>query len=327
MPKAVDGWKVCSRCGVRKEATEENFGKSPRSSDGFSGMCRECCKMQARQQREVNPEASREASRRWKEKNREYSVERALLWNKTNPERRKATQRKYSEKYRQEHREELQEKNKKYRQEHKDEIREKHKAYREMCKLTDPDKVQRTQKQTRERLRGYYREYARSWRAGHKELLREYRSKYYENNRERRREHCRQRTRAILRGEKGSIPLMKRRMRNMISRCLNERGYAKYSRTRDILGCTYEELLAHLGPKPAGDTHIDHVAPCAQAQTEEELLKLQHYTNLRWLPAIDNICKSSNRTPEGEEMCRKLLGREWIESHPATDKSDEEVLA
>jgi len=66
-----------------------------------------------------------------------------------------------------------------------------------------------------------------------------------------------------------------------------------------------------LGPKPEGDYHLDHICPCAQAQNEEELIKLQHYSNFRWLPAKENLIKSSNRVPEAEEMCKTLLGRDW----------------
>jgi hypothetical protein len=81
-----------------------------------------------------------------------------------------------------------------------------------------------------------------------------------------------------------------------------------------MIGCTVQELLDYLGPRPDSDSQIDHICPCAQAQNEEELLKLQHYTNLRWLSPLANCIKKHHKTPEGEELCRKLLGREWIDS-------------
>lgn len=83
--------------------------------------------------------------------------------------------------------------------------------------------------------------------------------------------------------------------------------------TKELLGCSFQDLLTHLGQKPTENSHIDHICPCAQAQNEQELLKLQHYTNLRWLPAEENLKKSDNKTPEAEEMCKKLLDREWID--------------
>ena len=39
--------------------------------------------------------------------------------------------------------------------------------------------------------------------------------------------------------------------------------------------------------------HIDHVIPNASAITEDDLIKLQHYTNLQYLYAKDNLQKSA----------------------------------
>jgi hypothetical protein len=86
----------------------------------------------------------------------------------------------------------------------------------------------------------------------------------------------------------------------------------KTRRTHHLLGCSYETLMDHLGDKPTMDAHLDHVCPISQATSTIEAEALCHYTNLRWLPAEANLAKSDSWTPEGEEICRKLLGREWI---------------
>ena len=39
--------------------------------------------------------------------------------------------------------------------------------------------------------------------------------------------------------------------------------------------------------------HIDHIIPLATAKTEEEVIKLNHYTNLQLLKAKDNLKKGS----------------------------------
>jgi hypothetical protein len=88
--------------------------------------------------------------------------------------------------------------------------------------------------------------------------------------------------------------------------------YSKKSHTHELLQCSYEELQKHLGNKPDGEIHLDHICPCAQAQNEEELIKLQHWSNFRWLEASENESKSDNWTEEGEQKCRELLSREWI---------------
>jgi hypothetical protein len=42
-----------------------------------------------------------------------------------------------------------------------------------------------------------------------------------------------------------------------------------------------------------GKWHVDHIIPLSSANTEEEIYKLCHYTNLQPLWAEDNIKKSN----------------------------------
>jgi hypothetical protein len=105
---------------------------------------------------------------------------------------------------------------------------------------------------------------------------------------------------------------MAQNLRWIIRGTLKHGGYTKRSKTTQILGADFETVQKHLGTTPEYEHHIDHICPIAQAQNEEEVLKLCHYTNLRYLPAEENLQKSDKKTPEGEEMCRKLLNREWI---------------
>ena len=106
-------------------------------------------------------------------------------------------------------------------------------------------------------------------------------------------------------------------MRNDISSLINSslrcKGFKKNSKTSQLLNCSIQEFQTYLGSKPDGNIELDHICPCGQANNEEELIKLQHYSNFRWLTAEENIQKSDNKTPEAEEMCIKLLGRNWID--------------
>lgn len=89
--------------------------------------------------------------------------------------------------------------------------------------------------------------------------------------------------------------------------------YSKKKSTLKMIGCTFEFLLEHLGPNTLKiGYHIDHMCPCAQAQNEEELLKLQHYTNLQVISSIENIKKSNKATDLAVQKCREILNREWI---------------
>lgn len=144
-----------------------------------------------------------------------------------------------------------------------------------------------------------------------KAKIKERHKKYNETHKQTVRQKIREWHQSVKRGEKGETRLLKIKVKCLIKNTIKGNFYSKTSKTANMLGCSYEELMTHLGPKPDGDYHLDHICPCAQAQNEEELIKLQHYLNLRWLNAEENLSKSDSKTPKGEEMCLKLLGREW----------------
>jgi hypothetical protein len=90
-----------------------------------------------------------------------------------------------------------------------------------------------------------------------------------------------------------------------ISNALKRYGYRKKSRTAEILGCSMEEFKAHIESQfldgMSWDNrslwHIDHIMPVSMAKTEDELIRLNHYRNLRPMWAKDNLSKS-DKTPD-----------------------------
>lgn len=91
-------------------------------------------------------------------------------------------------------------------------------------------------------------------------------------------------------------------------------GYSKNTKAYSLLGCTFQDLLQHLGVTSSEDyegKHLDHICPNDQAKTPSELRKLQHYSNLRLVPKEVNRAKGFKETPEGKKLCRDLLGRDW----------------
>lgn len=77
--------------------------------------------------------------------------------------------------------------------------------------------------------------------------------------------------------------------------------FKKNDNTENILGCSIEEFKLHLEKQFTdgmtignhGDWHLDHIIPISSAKTEEEVIKLNHYTNFQPLWAIDNIKKGN----------------------------------
>jgi hypothetical protein len=88
-------------------------------------------------------------------------------------------------------------------------------------------------------------------------------------------------------------------LRNRITTAFNRKNIVKGSKTENMLGCDWFFLQKYIQNKFTegmtwenyGEWHIDHIKPLALAKTEDELIKLNHYTNLQPLWAEENILK------------------------------------
>ena len=79
--------------------------------------------------------------------------------------------------------------------------------------------------------------------------------------------------------------------------------FIKKSKTIDILGCPIVEFRDFILSKcPEGTSlkdfgkfgyHLDHIIPISSAKTEEDIIKLNHYTNFQPLWWSDNLSKSN----------------------------------
>jgi hypothetical protein len=118
---------------------------------------------------------------------------------------------------------------------------------------------------------------------------------YREKNKEKRNEYTRNR--------KLTDPVFKLKhlMNSRLRIFLKSKNLQKYNKTFAIVGCTPQELKIHIESKflygmswdNQGEWHIDHVIPLSSGKSEEEIIKLCHYTNLQPLWAIDNMKKGS----------------------------------
>ena len=104
-------------------------------------------------------------------------------------------------------------------------------------------------------------------------------------------------------------PLFKLRsnIRTSICTCIRKKGYKKINKTEQILGCNFEQLREHLEKQfqpwmnwenygtptdkiiEANKTwDVDHIIPLKTAKTEEDIIRLNHYTNLQPLCSYYN---------------------------------------
>ena len=96
---------------------------------------------------------------------------------------------------------------------------------------------------------------------------------------------------------------MKTRTRNRIAQIYHNGEFKKSQSTNEMIGCTWEQLHSHListalsryGIWCAYDKYeIDHIIPIMTATTEEEIIALNHYSNLQLLTPEDH----KNKTKE-----------------------------
>lgn len=173
----------------------------------------------------------------------------------------------YSRKYRQEHSDYIREYNRKYRQEHLEHIKEMQNEYY----LKNKDYVKK-------KSASYYKE--------NKESVLKTHTIYVKTKRK---------NDSLYKTKEG----VKSCIRSSFKRACQGK-YRKGKKTEEILGCTMDFFISYIESKfqegmsfdNYGKWHIDHIIPLATAQTEEDIYKLCHYTNLQPLWARDNIIKS-----------------------------------
>jgi len=101
------------------------------------------------------------------------------------------------------------------------------------------------------------------------------------------------------RRKKDSLFNFKDKTRSLLyNSIIKRKGYSKKSKTQEILGCSFEFFFNYIEKQfkdgmTWDNIHLDHIKPLVLATTEEEVLKLNHYTNFQPLFAIDNLKKGS----------------------------------
>lgn len=123
------------------------------------------------------------------------------------------------------------------------------------------------------------------WRENNKDKINEYRREYQKN-----------------RLSKDPLYKLSSSIRNRIGLSFKRNGYTKNSSTYEILGCSFEDFKLYLQDlfkdgmswENQGEWHLDHIIPVSSANSEEDIIKLNHYKNFQPLWAIDNIKKSNS---------------------------------
>ena len=175
------------------------------------------------------------------------------------------------------------------------------------------EKIAKTKKIYRKNNPEYQKEYSRQYYENNrikilknqksyirlnKEYQKEYQKEYRKDNKSKNRKYYEKSYAKIK-----ATPLLKlkKNLRGRITDAFKVSFWTKNNTTKKMLGCNFETAHKHLERQFTkcmswenhGEWHIDHIIPLASAQTEEELIKLCHYTNLQPLWAIDNLMKGA----------------------------------
>ena len=181
----------------------------------------------------------------------------------------------------------------------KEENKLKRKIYREKNR----EKLLRYSKLYSKKNRKKKNENLKKWRAANKgRVLEAGRISYHKNRKKR----CDQ-SWAYQKKRKENDLFFKTKIniRILITNSFKKKSYKKTSKVSNILGCSFEELKVHIECQfHAGMSwenrnlwHIDHIMPVSMAKTYDEVVRLNHYRNLRPLWAHENLAKS-DKTPD-----------------------------
>ena len=250
--------KVCYVCKIEKEFSE--FYKDKSTKDGFYYSCKICSK----------------ANKNKKNYQKEYYInnrEKKLKYQKDYQSTNNEVISKYQKEYQKEYYLNNKHKN-------KDKVKEYSKKYYELNK---EKKI----------------EYSKEYYLNNKEYKKIYSKEYNIKNKEKNREKFK------LKIKTNTIFRLSKKMRDLLIRNFKNKGFNKTSKTSEILGCSFEELKLYLESKFEswmtwenkglynGEFNygwdIDHIIPLASAETEEDIIRLNHYTNLQ------PLCSKINR--------------------------------
>ena len=190
---------------------------------------------------------------------------------------------------------------KQYRKINKDKVNEYNKNY---------NKIHSDKNNESERIKKYYLENPdkkklsqQKYYLKNKEKLNKQSTKYRKNNVDKVKLTNNKRTK--IRRKTDPLYKLKCGLRRDLCMLVKRNGYSKKSNTIDVLGCSFEEFKTYIESKFQpwmnwsnyglynGEFNcgwdLDHIKPLSSGKTEEELLKLCHYTNLQ------PLCSKVNR--------------------------------
>jgi len=163
------------------------------------------------------------------------------------------------------------------------------------------EKIKDRRKKYNEKSREKRSEYDKIYNKNNKLKRSEYHKKYRKDNREERNKNFNKYQNK--RKKEDLVFSLKCNIRSLINNSF-KRGNNKFKKdekTEKILGCSIIFFISYISLKfknsmtieNHGEWHLDHIVPLATAKTEDDVIRLNHYTNFQPLWAKDNMSKSN----------------------------------
>ncbi len=186
------------------------------------------------------------------------------------------------------------------------EKKQKRKEYLKAYYQAKKDKIKQQQQEyvenNKDKIKQRQQEYQKKYREENKDEIKQQQKKYREENKDKNKEYHKKYVKNRIKTD----PLFKLKLsiRSSILISFKRNGFKKLSQTEIILGCSFEEFKVYLESKFEpwmnwdnkglynGTANygwdIDHKTPSSSGKTQEEVLKLNHYTNLQPLCSYYN---------------------------------------
>jgi hypothetical protein len=229
----------------------------------------------------------------------------------------KEEKKEYSKLYYQKNKDKIKQYYKNNKEEKKEKISFADKKYKENNK----EKLKQYQKERYQKNKTYYKEYYEN----NKEKIILQTKEYIENNKEKRliqsKQYYKNNKEKIIdyniiyinkKIQSNTLFKLTLNIRCLIRQSIKKNGHKKNSKTELILGCSFEDFKNHLESKFQswmswnnqgkynGELNygwdIDHIIPLSSADIEEDIIRLNHYTNLQ------PLCSKVNREIKKDKL-------------------------
>ena len=190
------------------------------------------------------------------------------------------------------------EKNKEYQKKYRSENSENIKKLRNKYKLENNDKIKQSNQLYYQNNKEIIKDRKNKWIENNKEKYNEIKKKWYNEKR-----------------KEDKLFHLRTNISSLIRNSLKSGGFSKNTKTFNIIGCSYEDLLFKLNNNKYGFIFeegiydIDHIIPVSTAECEEDLIKLNHYTNLQLIPSEYNRYIKKDNPWDIEDF------EQWLKDH------------